>query len=50
MRGMRRGHPPRVGVRLRLVRSGRTPLESVHAYASMPPNEADTEGAWVRTR
>jgi len=29
---------------------GRTPLESVRAYASMPPDEAETEGAWVRTR
>ena len=28
--------------------SGRIPLESVHAYASMPPHEAETEGAWVR--
>jgi hypothetical protein len=29
---------------------GRTPLESARAYASMPPDEAETEGAWVRTR
>ena len=28
--------------------SGRTPLESARAYASIPPNEAKTEGAWVR--
>ncbi len=28
--------------------SGRTPLESARAYASMPPEEAETEGAWVR--
>jgi len=27
---------------------GRTPLESVRAYASIPPNKAETEGAWVR--
>ncbi len=26
---------------------GRTPLESARAYASMPPDEAETEGAWV---
>ena len=26
---------------------GRTPLESARAYASMPPNEAQTEGVWV---
>ena len=32
------------------VGSGRTPLESARAYASMPPDEAETEGAWVRTR
>ena len=29
---------------------GRTPLETARAYASMPPDEAETEGAWVRTR
>jgi hypothetical protein len=29
---------------------GRTPLESARAYASMPPDEAETEGAWVWTR
>jgi hypothetical protein len=28
--------------------SGRTPLESARTYASMPPDEAETEGAWVR--
>ena len=28
--------------------SGRTPLESARAYASMPPDEAEMEGAWVR--
>jgi hypothetical protein len=28
--------------------SGRTPLESARAYASIPPDEAETEGAWVR--
>ena len=28
--------------------SRRTPLESARAYASMPPNEAEMEGAWVR--
>ncbi len=33
-----------------LVGSGRTPLESARAYASMPPDEVKTEGAWVRTR
>jgi len=27
---------------------GHTPLESARAYASMPPDEAETEGAWVR--
>jgi len=27
--------------------SGRTPLESARAYASMPPDEVETEGAWV---
>ena len=27
--------------------SGRTPLESERAYASMPPDEAETEGVWV---
>jgi len=27
--------------------SGRTPLESARAYASIPPDEAETEGAWV---
>ena len=37
-------------MRLRLVGSGHTPLESARAYASMPPDEAETEGAWVRTR
>ena len=26
---------------------GRTPLESVRAYTLIPPNEAETEGAWV---
>ena len=29
---------------------GRTPLESARAYASMPPDEAEMEGAWVWTR
>ena len=28
--------------------SRRTPLESVRAYTSMPTNEADMEGVWVR--
>jgi hypothetical protein len=37
-------HPARAGARLRLIGSGRTPLESVRAYASMPPDEAETEG------
>jgi hypothetical protein len=50
MRGMVGAHPARVGARLRLVGSGRTPLESARAYAWMPPDEAETEGAWVRTR
>ena len=27
--------------------SGCTPLESARAYASIPPDEAETEGAWV---
>jgi len=27
---------------------GRTPHESARAYASMPPDEAETEGVWVR--
>ena len=26
---------------------GRTPLESARAYASMPPDEAEMEGAWA---
>jgi hypothetical protein len=28
--------------------SGRTPLESARAYTSIPPDEVETEGAWVR--
>jgi len=28
--------------------SRRTPLESVRAYTSMPTNEAEMEGVWVR--
>ena len=28
--------------------SGRTPLESARAHASMPPDETETEGSWVR--
>ena len=27
--------------------SGRTPLESARAYASMPPDESETEEVWV---
>ena len=30
--------------------SGRTLLESTHPYALMPPNKAETEGAWVCRR